>query len=89
MIYLPEIQATVNDAYSALAGVQFKISVREPVKGDKRLFDKHFSISTKIVANLEYINSLNLNVSYVENEDIEKVVEALELLIDKAKKLCH
>jgi hypothetical protein len=89
MIYLPEIQSVVNDAYSAIGLIQFTSSVREPVSGNKGIFNEYYSLSTRIMANLEYINVMNLNISYTDNVDIEHIVEALKLLIDKAKKLCR
>jgi len=89
MIYLREIQLVVNEAYSALAFIQYKISVKTPVTGGTRSFDKHYVLSTRILANLEYINMMNLNVSYTDNVDIENTVEALKRLIYKTKELCR
>ena len=89
MIYLKEIQEVVNDSYSALGEIQYMISVKEPVSSDAIFFNKKYSISTRILANLEYIDMLELNVTYIENTEIENVIEALKLLIEKVKKLCR
>jgi len=89
MIYLKEIQKTVNDAYRALGEVQYMISVKEPVSSEPVFFTKRYNISTRIIANLEYINMLDLNETYIENKEIEGAIYALRVLIDKVKRLCH
>jgi len=85
MIFLDDIQNTVNEAYVALAGLQYSVSIREPVSGDIKTFNKAYTLSTKIIAYLEYLNSLNLNVSFVENSRIEDAVFSLKEIISKTK----
>jgi len=89
MIYLKEIQKVVNNSYKALGEIQYMISVKEPVSSDTIFFDRYYNISTRLLANLEYIDMLELNMSYVENEEIEGIVYSLKILIEKVKKLCH
>ncbi|MCK5788261.1 MAG: hypothetical protein KAH32_04655 [Chlamydiia bacterium] len=89
MIYLKEIQEVVNNSYRALGEMQYIISVREPVGGDPEVFNKNYNISTRILANLEYIDMLELNISYIENTEIEEIIRSLQILIDKVKKLCR
>jgi hypothetical protein len=85
MIYLNEIQKIVNTAYLTLAKLQFMISIREPVSGDTKTFNRMYTLSTKIIANLEYINMLNLNHSYIKNNEIENIVFSLKEIIQKVK----
>ena len=85
MIYLYEVQDTVNDAYKTLARLQYLISKKEPVSGDIRLFNKMYTLSTKIVANLEYINTLNIDISAEENQAIEGVIQTLRNINLKIK----
>ena len=85
MIYLEEIQATVNEAYKTLARLQYMISEREPVSGDVRLFNRMYTLSTKLVANLEYIDLLQLNHTFNQNNEIENIVFSLKTIIAKVK----
>ena len=85
MINTQEIQLAVNNAYLAIAQVQYALAVREPVSGDTALFDAPYTLSTKLVANLEYINTLSLGHSYVENTEIESIVFSLTEITSKIK----
>jgi hypothetical protein len=85
MIFLDDIQKTVNTAYLALAELQYMISVKEPVSGDVVFFDKMYTLSTKLVANLEYINLLSLGVDFKENQEMESIIYSLREIISKIK----
>lgn len=87
MIYLEEVQVAVNNAYITLADLQYAISVKEPVSGDIKTFNKMYTLSTKIVANLEYIDTLNMNHTFQENNEIEFVVYSLKEITSKIRKL--
>lgn len=89
MIYLGEIQDTVDTAYLTLADIQYDISVREPVQGDIKIFEDMYFYSTKIVAFLEHLNVLLLNVDWEQNQTIELIVTSLKELNSKAKLLWH
>ena len=85
MIYIKEIQDVVNKAYIALAEVQYLISVKEPISGDVRFFDSMYTLSTKLVANLEYIDMMDLGHSYAENTEIENILYSITEIISKIK----
>jgi len=89
MIFLEEIQRTVRLAYLTLADVQYTISVKEPVSGDIKYFNAIYTLSTKLVANLEYINMLDLGVTYDENTEIENIIFSLNEIISKIKTIWH
>jgi len=83
MIYLEDIQETVRHAYIALAEAQYQISVKEPVSGDTVYFDKIYTLSTKIVANLEYLNLMELGITATQNNKIESIIYSLKEIISK------
>ena len=89
MIYLDEIQETVNESYLTLADIQYDVSVREPVQGDVKIFNDMYFFSTKIVAFLDYLNILLLNVDTESNLIIENIIISLKELNSKAKLLWH
>lgn len=89
MIYLKEIQEAVEKAYFTIADIQYNIAVMEPVSGDIRIFESQYTISTKIEAYLEYLNTLLLNKNFKMNTRIETVVMSLNELTSKAKALWH
>jgi hypothetical protein len=87
MIYLEEIPDAVEKAYFTLADIQYDISVLGPVSGDTYLFNDRYTISTKILAYLEYLNTQILNKDFKTNSRVEVMVTSLKELTSKAKLL--
>lgn len=85
MVDIRDIQLTVNNAYLALADLQYLVSVKEPVSGDIKFFEGTYTLSTKLIANLEYINTLSLGHSYGENTEIESILYSINEIISKIK----
>ncbi|MCK5788880.1 MAG: hypothetical protein KAH32_07765 [Chlamydiia bacterium] len=85
MIYLDDVQAAVNSAYKTLAKLQYIISVREPVSGETSTFDKMYTLSTKLLANLEYLNMLKIHITFEQNKEIENIITSLKEITIKVK----
>ena len=85
MVFLEDIQLTVQNAYVALADIQYHISVKEPISGDIKYFNGPYAMSTKLVANLEYLNSMELGMTHEENMEIESILFSLKEIISKIK----
>lgn len=78
MIYLDEVKTIVNQAYSALAVLQFDISVKEPVSGDIALFNSTYTLSTKILACLQALEVMDFNHTAKQNREIEGIATTLK-----------
>ncbi|MCK5788533.1 MAG: hypothetical protein KAH32_06020 [Chlamydiia bacterium] len=89
MITLDEVQHTVNKAYLVLADLQYDIAYKEPYSGDVALIDTNYLLSTKIVALLEYINTLLLNITSDVNKRIFDVVASLNEITYKITQKWH
>lgn len=83
MVDIRNVQLVVNNAYLALADLQYLVSVKEPVSGDVKFFEGTYTLSTKLVANLEYIDMLSLGHSYAENAEIENILYSIKEIISK------
>jgi len=85
MIYIEEVYTAVNNAYKTLADIQYILSVKEPVSGDVRTFNRMYTLSTKIVANLEYIDMLDMNKDLSQNREIESIIYSLKEITNKIR----
>jgi len=85
MVYLGEIRQVVSDSYKALAEMQYLMSRKELVSGDEKFFDPTYTLTTKIIANLEYLELLNLGRTHDENTEIENILFSLTEIISKIK----
>ena len=80
LIDVTDVLSAVNHAYEAMAELQYKIADRSRISGDVTLFNQQHIKSGALLAYVEALEELSLDITTVENRIVERIYNNIKVL---------
>lgn len=85
LVTLQAVWTAIDRGYEKIANIEYYIAKTSKVSGDITIYDTGMAVSMEIYANINALESLNINTSPEGDRTIQLILERIKTLTQKLR----